>query len=135
MDVDLVPPRTDQFTFSIQRQFTSKAKLEVGYIGMISRNEMWRAELNATPYMTTLNGQSFATAFANVYQAMISGQTVQAQPFFEAAMGGPNSAYCRGFASCTAAVASKQSSDILNTNVRRLWSGLDSAPGGRWAAR
>ena len=49
---------------------------------MISRNEQWRAELNAVPYMTTLNGQNFASAFANIYQAMSSGQAVSAQPFF-----------------------------------------------------
>jgi hypothetical protein len=129
MDSKLVPPRTDQFTFSLQREMSSKATVEIGYIGMISRNEQWRAELNAVPYMTTLNGQTFATAYANLYQTMSSGQAVAAQPFFEAAMGGPQSPYCRGFASCTAAVASKQSSDILNTNVRRLWSALDNSQG------
>jgi len=129
LDKDLVPPRTDQFTFSIQRQFSSKTKIEAGYIGMISRNEMWRAELNATPYMTTLNGQSFATAFASLYQSVSTGQAVQPLPFFEAAMGGSRSAYCSAFQSCTAAVASRLRSDILNTNVRRLWSGLDSAAG------
>ncbi|MBI1791954.1 MAG: hypothetical protein HYR60_30880 [Acidobacteria bacterium] len=96
---------------------------------MISRNEQWRAELNAVPYMTTLNGQSFAQAFAGVYRALASGGAVAAQPFFESAMGGPGSSYCAGFASCTAAVASRLRADILNTNVRRVWSGLDSAPG------
>jgi hypothetical protein len=70
MDSKLIPPRTDQFTFSIQRQVSSNANIEIGYIGMISRNEQWRAELNAVPYMTTLNGQTFANAYANVYQAM-----------------------------------------------------------------
>lgn len=129
LDTKVLPPRTDQFTFSIQRQVASKARVEVGYIGMISRNEMWRAELNAIPYMTTLNGQSFAQAFANVFQALSSGQAVSAQAFFEAAMGGPSSPYCTGFAHCTAAVASKQRADLLNTNVRRVWSALDSAPG------
>jgi hypothetical protein len=129
LDSKLVPPRTDQFTFSIQRQIGSRSTVEVGYIGMISRNEQWRAELNAVPYMTTLNGQTFASAFANVYQAMSAGGQVASQPFFESAMGGPQSPYCQGFANCTAAVASKQSSDILNTNVRRLWSALDNSQG------
>ncbi|MGH9658472.1 MAG: carboxypeptidase-like regulatory domain-containing protein, partial [Bryobacteraceae bacterium] len=129
LDTKLLPPRTDQFTFSVQRQVSTKARIELGYIGMISRNEQWRAELNAVPYMTTLNGQSFAQAFGGVYQALASGATVAAQPFFEAAMGGPGSPYCTGFASCTAAVSSRLRADILNTNVRRVWSGLDSAPG------
>ncbi|MCC6589606.1 MAG: carboxypeptidase regulatory-like domain-containing protein [Bryobacterales bacterium] len=129
LDTKLVPPRTDQFTFSIQRQMTSKTRFELGYIGMISRNEMWRAELNAVPYMTTLNGQSFSSAFANTFQALYGNGTPQAQPFFEAAMGGPTSPYCTGYANCTVAVATKLRADILNTNVRRVWSGLDSAPG------
>ena len=60
---------------------------------------------------------------------MSAGQAVSAQPFFESAMGGAQSPYCRGFANCTAAVASKQSADILNTNVRRLWSALDNSQG------
>ncbi len=129
LDTKLLPPRTDQFTFSIQRQVSSKSRIEVGYIGMISRNEMWRAELNAVPYMTTLNGQSFAQAYAGLYQALSGGQAAAAQPFFEAAMGGPSSPYCNGFANCTAAVGSRLRADILNTNVRRVWSGLDSAQG------
>jgi hypothetical protein len=129
LDNKLVPPRTDQFTFSIQRQVSGRSRVEVGYIGMISRNEMWRAELNAVPYMTTLGGQSFASAFSNVFQALYSGQTPSAQAFFETAMGGARSAYCSAFANCTAAVASRLRADILNTNVRRVWSGLDSAQG------
>jgi hypothetical protein len=60
LDTKLLPPVTDQFTISVQRQIASKFRVEAGYIGMISRDEQWRAELNAVPYMTTLNGQSFA---------------------------------------------------------------------------
>jgi len=50
--------------------------------------------------MTTLNGQSFAQAWAGVYNQICAGAgptctpntaTVTAQPFFEAALGGPNS--------------------------------------------
>ncbi|MBL8294449.1 MAG: carboxypeptidase regulatory-like domain-containing protein [Bryobacterales bacterium] len=129
LDTKLLPPRTDQFTFSIQKQLSSKARIELGYIGMISRNEMWRAELNAVPYMTTLNGQTFAQAYAGLYQSVASGGAVGAQPFFEAAMGGSSSPYCQGFANCTAAVASRLRADILNTNVRRIWSTLDGAQG------
>ncbi len=38
--------------------------------------------------------------------------SVPTQPFFEAALGGANSAYCKGFASCTAAVASNNASSV-----------------------
>ncbi len=129
LDTKLVPPRTDQFTFSIQRQLSSKARIELGYIGMISRNEMWRAELNAVPYMTTLNGQTFANAYAAVFQSLYAGRAVTPQAFFESAMGGANSPYCAAFANCTTAVATRLRADILNTNVRRVWSSLDAAPG------
>ncbi|MBM3738222.1 MAG: carboxypeptidase regulatory-like domain-containing protein [Acidobacteria bacterium] len=129
LDNRLLPPRSDQFTFSIQRQVHNRTRVELGYIGMISRNEMWRAELNAVPYMTTLNGQAFSAAFANTFQSLTAGQPVPAQPFFEAALGGASSPYCAAFANCTAAVAQRLRGDILNTNVRRVWSALDAAPG------
>jgi hypothetical protein len=44
-------------------------------------------------------------------------------------MGGASSPYCTGFANCTTAVATRLRADILNTNVRRIWTGLDSAQG------
>src|SRR5262249_46041056 len=46
------------------------------------------------------------------------------QPFFEAALGGASSAYCAGFASCTAAVASKQATNIKGARVYDLWSAI-----------
>ena len=57
------------------------------------------------------------------------GQAVASSRSSKSAMGGAQSPYCRSFANCTAAVASQQSSDILNTNVRRLWSSLDNSQG------
>jgi hypothetical protein len=129
LDTKLKPPRTEQFTFSIQRQLGGKSRIELGYIGMLSRDEQWRSELNAVPYMTTLGGQSFANAFATVQRTLSAGGTPGAQPFFESAMGGPASPYCTGFANCTAAVSSRLRADILNTNVRRVWAALDGAQG------
>jgi hypothetical protein len=88
--------------------------------------------LDAVPYMTTLGGQSFAQAFANVYQALNSGQAaaaIPAQPFFESALGGPRSPYCTAAASCTAAVATNQRNNILTTHVYDLWTALNNAPG------
>jgi hypothetical protein len=46
-------------------------------------------------------------------------------PFFEAALGGASSAYCAGFASCTAALASKNTSLIKETAVSDLWSAMN----------
>src|SRR5205807_9215441 len=81
------------------------------------------------PYMTTLGGQTFANAFSNLYQQVAAGQAaVGAQPFFESALGGAAGSYCAGFASCTAAVASKQATAIKTTQVYSLWAALNAAP-------
>ncbi len=64
------PERTDNFTFSIQRAIGTKMTLETGYIGRIIRNEEQEINIDAVPYMTTLNGQSFAQAYAATYLAM-----------------------------------------------------------------
>jgi hypothetical protein len=124
IDPDFRPSRSDQLTISIQRALSKKLTLEVGYIGRIIRNEWQPANLDAVPYMITLNGQSFDKAWANLYTAVSSGATVATQPWFEAAMGGASSAYCKAYASCTAAVAAKQSSYIKGTRVYDFWGAL-----------
>jgi Carboxypeptidase regulatory-like domain len=129
-DPSLKPSHIDQVDVTIQRELTPKVRIEIGYIGMRSRDEQLALNLDSVPYMTTLNGQSFAQAFANTYLAVNSGQTsFQPQPFFEAALGGPASAYCTGFANCTAAVVSKQRTNIQTTAIYNLWAALNAAPG------
>ena len=64
LDPNYKPIRTDNFTFSLQRQLTSKTIVEVGYIGRKIRNESSSIDLDAVPYMTTLGGQTFANAYA-----------------------------------------------------------------------
>jgi hypothetical protein len=82
--------------------------------------------------MTTLNGQSFAQAYSQVYQQMVfngvSPGNVTAQPFIEAALGGANSAYCKGFASCTAALATNQTTLFKDTAVSDIWAAMNKAP-------
>ncbi|HKE22077.1 MAG TPA: carboxypeptidase-like regulatory domain-containing protein [Bryobacteraceae bacterium] len=126
------PDRTDQFTATIQREINSHMSLEVGYIGKILRNETTEVDLDAVPYMTTLGGQTFAQAYSNIYWQIWQGASANAMPtqaWFETAMGGANSAYCTGFASCTAAVASKNASLFKNTQVSDLWQTLSKATG------
>lgn len=131
LDPNFRPSRTDNFTVTLQREVNSKNTLEVGYIGRIIRNEYQQFNLGAVPYMETLGGQSFANAYQAVYwhlQEGVAGANVPAQPFFENALGGANSSYCKGFSSCTAAVASNLKNDFLNTQVYDLWSALNRAP-------
>jgi hypothetical protein len=124
LDQNYKPNRSDVFTLSLQRQLTNKTSFEVGYIGRIIRNEFQLINLDAVPVNLTLNGQSFANAFGQLYQQYAAGQTIQSQPFFEKALGGTSSAYCAGYASCTAAVAAKQKTQIGSTQVYSLWSAL-----------
>ncbi len=125
IDPNFRPDQADHFTLTMQREINSNMALEVGYIGKIIRNEAMEENLDAVPYMTTLIGQNFAQAYAQLYQQMffsgVSAANVSSQPFLEAALGGAGSAYCAGFTSCTAALASKNTSLIKETAVSDLW--------------
>lgn len=133
LDGNFRPARTENFNLSIQRELSSHAILEVGYIGRIIRNEWQQVDLDAVPYMTTLNNQSFAQAFAQTYFAVAAAGSnpvsVAPQPFFESALGGAGSSFCKGYASCTAAVANNgtMNSFIANNNVYQLWAALNAA--------
>jgi hypothetical protein len=124
IDQDFKPSRSDQLTFSIQRSIAKRFMVEVGYIGRKIRNEFLPVNLDAVPYMLTLNGQSFDKAWAALYLAVSSGGTPAVQPWFEAALGGAGSAYCSAYGSCTAAVAAKQKTNINGTRVYDFWSAL-----------
>ena len=104
LDPNFRPAATYNFNFSIQRELSNKVLFETGYIGRVITNEFQQRDLNAVPTMLTLNGQSFASAFAQTYFAVAGGNTPAVQPWFESALGGANSAFCKGFSSCTAAV-------------------------------
>jgi len=131
LDPHYRPERTDNLTVSLQRQFRNNMMLEIGYIGRLIRNEMQEVNLDDVPYMTTLGGQSFEQAYANVAQALYfagaSASGIAAQPFFESALGGANSAYCTGYASCTAAVASKLTSTFRSGGVSDIWNAINKA--------
>lgn len=130
LDPNYKPIRTDNFTVSIQRQLTSKTILEVGYIGRQIKNESSSINIDGVPYMTTLGGQTFASAYAATYTALAAGAAATAipvQPFFESALGGASSASCKAYASCTAYVASSQTSLIKGAQVSDLWAALNKA--------
>ena len=132
LDPNFRPDRTDQFTITIQRELNQHMQLEVGYIGKIIRNEYMLLNLDAVPTMTTLGGQSFASAYSQMYQQMVfngvNPLNVTAQPFIENALGGANAAYCQGFSSCTAALASKNTALIRETAVSDLWNNMWKIP-------
>ncbi|HUC54417.1 MAG TPA: carboxypeptidase-like regulatory domain-containing protein [Candidatus Cybelea sp.] len=149
LDPNFRPNVVDSFDFTIQRQITNKILLEVGYIGRRITHEYQPININAVPYMMTLGGQRFDKAYAAIEQglgcatsfaacganipktaaaATAYANTFTAQPFFETALGGPGSAYCTGFSSCTAAVVYKEGfakSNLVTQSVWNIWSDLD----------
>ena len=128
LDPHFRPAATYNYNLSIQRQIANKVLFEVGYIGRQIRHEFQQRDLNAVPTMLTLNGQSFASAFAQTYFAVANGGTPAPQPWFEAALGGPTSAFCAGHSSCTAAVVADPHMNgyISLTEVFQLWSALSN---------
>jgi hypothetical protein len=138
LDPGFKPATTYNFNFSIQREIRPKMIVEVGYIGRKIANEWMQVDINAVPTMMTLNGQSFAQAFANTFFAVCgsgAGGTCAgngapaAQPFFEAALGGASSSFCKGFGSCTNAIVKNatMNSYISTTDTFYLWSALEHA--------
>ena len=94
--------------------------MEVGYIGRLIHNELQNININSVPYMMTLGGQQFQTAYAAVEKAMGCATSATAcfnatvastqaaltsQPFFEAALAGTG--YCTP-GNCTATVVANE---------------------------
>jgi hypothetical protein len=138
LDPSFRPATTYNFNLSIQRELKQGMTFEVGYIGRIITHEWMQRDLDAVPTMMTLGGQSFANAFAQTYISMCGlsptcagNNTVPVQPFFEAALGGANSAFCKGFGSCTNAIVknANMNSFINQTQVFQFWSALSQSPG------
>ncbi len=136
LDPSFKPDRTDNFSFTVQRELSSRLHMEVGYIGKIIKNEYQELNVDSVPFMETLGGQQFQNAYASVYEQLffngVSAANVTAQPFFETALGGANSAFCKGYTSCTAAVAANYGTGNLSlikqTAVSDLWNKLASQP-------
>jgi hypothetical protein len=139
LDPRFRPNVVDSFDLTIQRQLGNKFLLELGYIGRRITHEYQPININAVPYMMTLGGQSFAKAYAAVETTLgcatsfaacgaagkaASVAAVTPQPFFETALAGTG--YCTGFASCTAAVTSKEFGNLTSQSVWSLWSDLDN---------
>ncbi|MGH9472371.1 MAG: carboxypeptidase regulatory-like domain-containing protein [Terriglobales bacterium] len=136
LDPDFKPNRSDEFDVTIQRQVSPNFSTEIGYTGRTIRNEYQGINLDAVPYMMTAGGQQFQQAFANLYSQIAAGNTVMnPQSFFEAAMGGANSAFCKGYANCTTAVAAKYGpggkryiNPQKGNNVYTMWAAMNGDP-------
>src|SRR5579859_5958577 len=147
LDPHFRPNVVDSFDLTLQRQITPKVLLEVGYIGRRITHEYQPVNINSVPYMMTQGGQTFAKAYAALetqlgcatsfaacgaaFPGTKAAQIAYAnafpvQPFFETALGGASSAYCSGFASCTAAVVFNEEGSLTTQSVWSMWSDLDN---------
>ncbi len=129
LDPNWRPGENDEVTFGIQRELPDHMLVEVAYVGKWSRHLYQGLDLNDVPWMLTLGGQSFAKAYAALWQADHAGQTTMApQPFFENALKG--SPYCATFTSCTNAVLANEGANgtgnITNENVYGMFQDIDS---------
>jgi hypothetical protein len=147
LDPNFRPSRSDEFSLTVQRELSPKIMVEAGYVGRILRNEYQAVDLSSVPFMMTLGGESFATAFTNIYKALCGpapgGQcannpasSVPTQAFFESAFAMPANApgaiqnasgnWVSSFCTptCTAAVVASQSSSIKNVQLYPMWSTL-----------
>ncbi|MFY9909365.1 MAG: carboxypeptidase-like regulatory domain-containing protein [Candidatus Sulfotelmatobacter sp.] len=136
LDPNFRPNSIDAFDVTLQRQLSHRVTLEIGYIGRRIRDEYQPVELNPVPYMMTLGGQQFKTAYANMvlqYCGGIAGMAgggcaanagaVTPQPFFEHALAGTG--YCKP-GTCTATVVKNEGANLANAQVWTLWSDLDN---------
>ena len=132
------PNSVDAFDFTIQHQISSKVSVEVGGISRWIHNELQSMNLNSVPYMMTLGGQQFKSAYVAVERAMgcttsfaACGSATKAstlanlapQPFFETALAGTG--YCTP-GNCTAAVVNNEFTNFQSQSVWTLWSDLDT---------
>jgi hypothetical protein len=135
LDPHFRPNDVDSFDLTIQRQITSKTLVEVGYIGRLIHHEFQPLNLTTVPYMMSLGGQSFASAYAALETGMGCATSaaqcgangaakIAPQPFFETALAGTG--YCTGYANCTAAVATKEFSNLSTQSVWSMWSDMDN---------
>jgi hypothetical protein len=144
VDANFKPNKSDEFTLSIQHQFGPKILAEAGYIGRKISNEIEYYSLTAVPYMMTLSGQTFANAWKNIMVQTnygtanlspcgggVTTNCFNTQPWFEAALGGPKSAYCSGFTTCTNAFVQANSNNgnalMLADDPFDAWGGISNA--------
>ena len=125
-DSNFKPNKSDEFTFTIQRQISARILAEAGYIGRRITHEVEYYSLTAVPYMMTLGGQSFANAWKEVMVATNYGTntaSIPLQPFFEAAL---KPGYCAGFANCTTAFVMNNLGNMSVSDAFDAWASVSN---------
>jgi len=87
IDHNLKTPYSIQYSFGFQHEFPSGFILRSTYVGRLGRRLLAQADSNQLiDFRDPVSGQLMSQAFANITQALRSGATVAAQPFYENVM-------------------------------------------------
>jgi hypothetical protein len=126
IDPKLTIGKSHSFDFTIQRELPGNLLLEVGYAGRLGRNLQQNVQLSTVPLFMKdpASGQTFAQAYDAVAQALRASQAVVPQPWFENQLRG--SGYCNTFASCTAALASRQGGNFQTGLVNTIFTVINT---------
>jgi len=121
--------RSYNFDFSFQRELKGGIILEAAYIGRMSRRLPQAVNLNSAPYMFVdqASGQSFATAYDAISNALRAGQAAPTEAWFENQF--PGLAKLQGAASATAYIVSANKANFVSGNVGSLFLNLDTYRG------
>ncbi|HEV2387893.1 MAG TPA: carboxypeptidase-like regulatory domain-containing protein [Candidatus Acidoferrales bacterium] len=113
-----VPGYMHSVDFTIQRALPGQLVVEAGFIGRYSHNLTEDLQLNIPDYLMKdkQSGQTYAQAFDALAQALRSNSAVPDEAFFDNQIG---LAKCTGagFANCSAMVAAKDRTDLINGNL------------------
>lgn len=112
------PARSHVFTLSVQRALPGHMLIELGYIGRFSRGLQEVTNLSAVDFRMkdAKSGQTIAQAFDGVAQALRNGAAVPDEPFFDNLIG-LSTCQGKGFANCSAMVASQDRADLINGSL------------------
>jgi hypothetical protein len=120
--------RNHSADFTIQRELPWNMLLEFGYVGRYSRGLYQGLDLNSVPFFMkdTASSQTFAQAYDAVANALRTGQTPTAQPWFENMLKG--SAFCpANQPSCTAELVRRFNSQFQTGQVYTIFSQINNS--------
>lgn len=112
------PAHAHIITLSVQRALPGHMMIELGYIGRFSRNMQEVSNLSAIDFRMkdAVSGQTLAQAFDGVAQALRNGAAVPDEPFFDNIIG-LSTCTTAGYANCSAMVAAKDRTDLINGSL------------------
>lgn len=119
--------RNHSMDFTIQRELPGRLMFEAGYVGRYSSGLYQGLDLNQVPFFMKDAGsnQTFAQAYDSVANAVRTGQTPTAQPWFENMLKG--SAFCPATTTCTAEMVRRFSAQFQLGQVYTIFQNINNS--------